>query len=98
MSWSLYSAQLAAEVNGIAARLQVADTGVLLIRRAEHGLRFRLEVGTVDARDLQRRDQHAFAVAQRDRLAELALLGELLRDVEGDRHRPEDSAREAHFG
>src|SRR5688572_27437884 len=92
----LDTAQLTAEIDRVAARLQVADAGVLLIRRAEHGLRFRLEIGPVDARYLHRRDEHAFAVAQCDRLAELALLGELLRDVERDRHRPQDSAREAH--
>ena len=95
VNWSLDAAQLAAEIDGVRAVLQIADARVLVVGGAEHGLRLGLEVRTIDARDLHRRGQHAFAVAQRDP-SPSELLGECLGHVERDRHRPEHAAREPH--
>ena len=94
----LDAAQFAAEIHGVAARLQVADARMLQVRRAEDGFRLRVEVGAEDARDLHRRREDAFAVAQRDRVALLELLRELRRHIERDRHRPQHAAREPHVG
>jgi hypothetical protein len=69
---------------------------VLQVRRAEHRLRLDVEIGPVDARDFHRGGQHAFAVAQRNRIAHSELLGELLSHVERNRHRPDHSARQPH--
>ena len=76
MNRSIDSAQLAAEIDGVAARLQIADGRMLEVSRAVHRLRLDVEIRAIDARDLHRRRQDAFAVAQRDRVAFLELLGE----------------------
>ena len=92
----LDAAELAAEVDVVAAAHEIAHAGMRLVVRAEHGLRLERLVGAIDARDLHRRDQHAFAVAQRDLVADLELVGELGLHVEVDRHRPDHAGREPH--
>ena len=89
------TAELAAEVDLVRAPHQIAHARVELVGRAENGLRLGRLVGAVDARHVHRRDQHAFGVAERDRVAFLDLVRKRRRHVERDRHRPNDSGREA---
>ncbi len=75
---------------------QVVDGRVLRVRRAEHELGLTLPVGTPHVLDVEHGEHHALVVAQRHALAGCQLLGSGLRDVEGDRHRPQRAVGEPH--
>ena len=94
----LDAAQPAAEIHLVAAAHEIAHAGMRFVGGAEHGARFLLLVRPVDAFDLHRGNQDALAVAQRDDVAFLELVGERGGHIERDRHRPEDAAREPHVG
>ena len=82
----------------IASVHQIGDAGMGGARGLEDGFAFGLAIGLPDVFDVQDGDHDALGVAQRDLGATgLEVLGEGLRDIEGDRHRPEQAAAQSHL-
>src|SRR5260221_7390499 len=97
MARELEPFEAASDIPGIAPVHQVSDAGVGHAGAVEDGLAFGLAVRLPDVLDMENRDHHAFGIAQGDLAAAgFERFGEGLRDIEGDRHWPKNTAGELH--
>ena len=87
----------AAQIDFAGGVVQVVDRRVGAVIGAEHHLGlFRLVRGPAVGHRHRCQD-HAFLVAQRDILADLDTFGKALRDIQGDRDRPQRAVGQAHI-
>ena len=98
MARELKALESAADVPGIASVHQIGNAGVGNARAVEDCFAFSLTIGLPDVFDVQNGDHDAFGVAQGDLgAAGVQGLGEGLRNVEGDWHRPKKAAAQSHI-
>ena len=71
--------------------------GCVGVVRAEDLLGLALAIRFPDVFDVDDGEHDAFGIAEGDVVARLELLGELLGDIERDRHRPERAVGESHL-
>ena len=86
----------AAHVDRMRLMHHVEDGGVLDAGGSEHRLGLGLLVRRPHVRDGHYGQHHALGVAERQAVAGLQAVGDLLGDVEHDRHRPQRAVRQAH--
>ena len=88
----------AADVPGIASVHQIGDAGMGDACAVKDGFAFSPTIGLPDVLHVQNGDHDALGVAQRDLGATgLEGLGEGLRNIKGDRHRPKKAAAQSHI-
>ena len=87
----------APHVHRVRAVEEVGHARMLLVRRAEDRLRLLFTIGRPQVFDVQRGEHHPLRVPQRKHSPNLELVGQLLWNVEGNRHRPERAAHQPHF-
>ena len=93
----LQAGERAAHVPRLCPLQQLRHTGMVRVRRAEHGGGLRLAVRPPHVLHVQRGQHDAFRVAQRQMRSRLEPRRQILGNVKRDGHRPERPVREAHL-
>jgi hypothetical protein len=75
----------------------LGDACVRPVGGAEDCLDFGFEIALVTLVDLQRGDHHPFSIPKGEKVTAGEVVGELVRNIEGHRHRPENAIAETHL-
>src|ERR1700719_4163296 len=93
----LKSLQFATDIPRVGLVHRIVSTGVSLARAAEDTLCFRCPIRLPYVFNVEHRQHDPFPITKSHLAAAgLQILSEFLSDIQRDRHRPEDSACQAH--
>src|SRR5437763_1135936 len=97
MGVMLYSLDSAADIPGISFVKKIVYPGVNGTGGTEHGFRFSFAVRLPDLFNMQDPEHNSFGITQSDfAFSRSKSLGKLLRDVQCDGHRPEETTLKFH--